>query len=315
MSVPSNVIVTGGRVEQAQQHPAERRLPRARLADQPDRLPGSIARSTPSTARTWPTVRRSMPRRIGKCFVTPVPRQAARRRDRSGRRWSRRHWAPSSVSSSTRMQRARWPSATARRARPGRSSHSGDRVRAPRVEPAAGRASRWAVARRRGSTPAARRPRPPAGSPRAGPGVRVLRAREQRRRPTPPRRPGPRTSPTTRSQRSATTPRSWVTKITAMPVRACSVRSRSRICACTVTSSAVVGSSAMSSRGSHDERHRDHRPLAHAARELVRVVARGGARGSGMPTSVEQLDRACARAATCSSCGAAGSCRRAASRW
>ncbi len=35
----------------------------------------------------------------------------------------------------------------------------------------------------------------------------------------------------------------------AMPVSACNSRSRSRICACTVTSSAVVGSSAIKSRG------------------------------------------------------------------
>ena len=46
----------------------------------------------------------------------------------------------------------------------------------------------------------------------------------------------------------------------------------SRIWACTVTSRAVVGSSAISSVGVVDQRHRDHRPLAHAAGELVRVV-------------------------------------------
>ncbi len=54
----------------------------------------------------------------------------------------------------------------------------------------------------------------------------------------------------TRSATSAITPRSWVIMITAIPS---SLRSRSirrRICACVVTSSAVVGSSAISSFGS-----------------------------------------------------------------
>ena len=37
---------------------------------------------------------------------------------------------------------------------------------------------------------------------------------------------------------------------TAVPRRACCSRSRSKICACTVTSSAVVGSSAISTAGS-----------------------------------------------------------------
>ena len=49
--------------------------------------------------------------------------------------------------------------------------------------------------------------------------------------------------------------------------------SSSRICAWIVTSSAVVGSSAISSSGLHDERHRDHHALPHAAGELVRIVA------------------------------------------
>ena len=48
----------------------------------------------------------------------------------------------------------------------------------------------------------------------------------------------------TRSARPATTPRSCVTRTTAAPVMSRAVLSTSRICACTVTSSAVVGSSA-----------------------------------------------------------------------
>ena len=71
-----------------------------------------------------------------------------------------------------------------------------------------------------------------------------------------------------------------------------------------VTSSAVVGSSQRISFGSHDERDRDHHPLPHAARELVRVGAARGARGSGMPTSrISSSARARARLARlCPSC-------------
>ena len=52
------------------------------------------------------------------------------------------------------------------------------------------------------------------------------------------------------SATSATTPRSCVISMTAESNSACRSRIRSRICACTVTSSAVVGSSAISRSGS-----------------------------------------------------------------
>ncbi len=51
---------------------------------------------------------------------------------------------------------------------------------------------------------------------------------------------------------SATTPRSWVMSMRAAPVRSWTSRISSRIWAWIVTSRAVVGSSAMSSFGSHD---------------------------------------------------------------
>ena len=53
----------------------------------------------------------------------------------------------------------------------------------------------------------------------------------------------------------------------------CWAASRSRIWACTVTSSAVVGSSANSSLGPQASAIGDDDPLAHAAGELVRVLA------------------------------------------
>ena len=58
-----------------------------------------------------------------------------------------------------------------------------------------------------------------------------------------------------------------------------------------VTSSAVVGSSAIRMLGSHDERHRDHHALAHPAGELVGVLVDPALR-IGDVHEVEQLDRA-----------------------
>ena len=69
---------------------------------------------------------------------------------------------------------------------------------------------------------------------------------------------------------------------------------RSRICAWTVTSSAVVGSSAIRMSGLCSERHRDHRALAHAARVLVRIVAEALLRLRDADRG-EQLDDALAR--------------------
>ena len=72
------------------------------------------------------------------------------------------------------------------------------------------------------------------------------------------------------------------------------------ICAWTVTSSAVVGSSAMSSSRVERERHRDHRPLSHPARELVRIVVDSRLLGLRDADPVEKLDRAPPRRRPCS---------------
>ena len=68
----------------------------------------------------------------------------------------------------------------------------------------------------------------------------------------------------------------------------------SMICAWIVTSSAVVGSSAIRIVRVVRERHRDHRALAHAARELVRIVVDAllGMRDADLP---QELHRAVAR--------------------
>ena len=77
---------------------------------------------------------------------------------------------------------------------------------------------------------------------------------------------------TIRSASPATTPRSWLISAIAMADSARSARSKSTICACTVTSSALVGSSAISSDGLAQQTHADHHALAHAARQLMRIL-------------------------------------------
>ena len=76
----------------------------------------------------------------------------------------------------------------------------------------------------------------------------------------------------TRSAMSATTPMSWVIRTTAVWRSMARCRSRSRICAWMVTSSAVVGSSAISIVGAGDQRGSDHDALAHAAGEFERAL-------------------------------------------
>ena len=84
---------------------------------------------------------------------------------------------------------------------------------------------------------------------RAAPPCRGAAARRTARRRRAPRPPGPRTSRRRGGPFRTTTPMLCVTSTSAMPRSRCSPRSRSRICAWIVTSSAVVGSSAISSRG------------------------------------------------------------------
>ena len=63
-----------------------------------------------------------------------------------------------------------------------------------------------------------------------------------------------------------------------------------------VTSSAVVGSSAMMQLRIAGEPDRDHHPLAHAAGELMRILFQPRAR-VGDADQLQQLDRARARPA------------------
>ena len=87
----------------------------------------------------------------------------------------------------------------------------------------------------------------------------------------------------TRSATCDTTARSWEIKSMASPNLARSCASRSSICAWIVTSSAVVGSSAISNcPAAVHNRHRDHHPLPHPAGKLVRIVPAPAAPARGL---------------------------------
>ena len=138
------------------------------------------------------------------------------------------------------------PRAAAARA----SAHSGRRARQRgwNGQPEGGWMSEGGLARDRHEPPAARRRRA-WGSSRAGPTCRGAAGRRRRPRPAPPRRSARRTSP--RRGRPCAPPRRGRGVISRIPdpsARCCSCI-RSRIWAWMVTSSAVVGSSAMSRAG------------------------------------------------------------------
>ena len=76
-----------------------------------------------------------------------------------------------------------------------------------------------------------------------------------------------------------------------MPSRARISASSARICACTVTSSAVVGSSAIKQVRLVGERHRDHDALALAAGQLMRIALQPGF-GIGNADLRQQFERA-----------------------
>jgi hypothetical protein len=96
----------------------------------------------------------------------------------------------------------------------------------------------------------------------------------------------------TSSAMRRTMPRSWVMNSIAMPSLAADPSAASRICACTVTSSAVVGSSAISRSGSVGERHRDHHALALPARHLVRIGVEPAGSGCRPSQAVRRRVRA-----------------------
>ena len=231
-----NAIAPARRLDQPQQQRGRWSTCRSRIRPPaPASRPRARSNDTPSTARTgrWPSPHG--PPVTGKCLrqlvrtcssgaVTTAPSsgRGAPRARRSGHQ--RRHRRAAHIA-----------------ARCGSAGGSGSLAAGSpeRRHRAVDRAQRGARASSSGGT-AAQQPRGIGMARRARTAARPARLHDLRRRTSPPRG---RTI-------SATTPRSWVISRIAMPSSRCSRRSRSRICAWIVTSSAVVGSSAISSWGS-----------------------------------------------------------------
>ena len=275
-------------------------LPQPDSPTRPSVSPRRTSRLTPSTAWTRATSRwNRMPFLTGKylrdvaaprrsaspfCSLTPSPRSA--------RGWivvSRR----ADFAAGSRWQASRWPRRRARSSSSGTSLHCSNRVRAARARRRTPRAA-WIsdggtpgiAVSRCGSRPVEARDR--AEQP---PGVRVLRRREERRASCPARRPGPRTSRTTRSATSATTPMSCVImhdRRAELVLELADQLEDLRLDRHVERRRRLVGDQEV---GVARERHRDHHALAHAARELVRIVVDAHAR-VGDADRLEQLDRA-----------------------
>ena len=99
----------------------------------------------------------------------------------------------------------------------------------------------------------------------------------------------------TRWQVSATTPRSWVIRMTAAPVRLLQLQHQVedlRLDGDVERGGRLVGDQQRRIAG---QRHGDHHALAHAAGELVRIVVERGARRRGCCTSRSISTRALAR--------------------
>ena len=292
-------------------------LPAARLPHQPERL--APRRPTKRHARHGlhrPTVPRERPPRTGKSFT--------RSRDLEHRRRRRRPASAPSTPSSRRERHARLE-------RPRRSGTptSGR----PRPSRSSGRSVAQTPSRRRtGSAGGTRSPAAGCISDGGAPAMRCSRSlaapvepRQRREQPARVRmarlvedlvdrrraRPaGPAYITSTRSATPATTPRSWV--ISMIDECACgpgSARARSSTCAWIVTSSAVVGSSAMSTSGSLAIAiaiiARWRMPPENSCGYCSRALA-----GLRDADEVEQLDRAARRARPRSRRGAPRSPRR-----
>ena len=214
--------------------------------------PGRIASDTPSTARTWPTVRLKIPRRIGKWTF----RSRTSRSGRDGRSPVAAAISPGAGASaiaparsvSRRWQRTSWPSTM-------------------RVQPGGSVRHRSKTCSQRSAK------RQPANSPESAGTWPAMTSSSVPRLPVPgsaaksfreygccgARKKASRSATSTicpayitatRCAMPETTPRSWVIRRIDIPRCAWSERSRSSTCAWIVTSSAVVGSSATRSSGS-----------------------------------------------------------------
>ena len=287
---PSKRTRAGGRARSAAAPAGRASTCRSRFADDRQRLAGATARSTPSTARTAPRARPNSPRRTGKCLTRPStcssgarqrwapPRRMRRqhlgieRRAPAGRPRARRRPRRSGGSSRAAVLDRRTGSAAAKRQPGGRPQRVGhlalDRREPLALAVAAAGSSR---AGRRCTDAAARRTAPRTGAcSTMRPGIHhghlvgdlgddaeVVRDQDHR----------------------------------GAGLAAAASRISSRICAWIVTSSAVVGSSAISSRGSQAS------AIAIIARWRMPPESWCGysskrCSGAGMRTCAQHLDRA-----------------------
>ena len=192
------------------------------------------------------------------------------------------HRAARASCSGSSQQRSRWPAAAGSRASSGGTSvQLLERVRAAGPEVAALRGAQQRRGQAARSAAGARAAAGRAGSAsRAGPRCRGAGGRRRSRRAVPCSTIRPAYMTATRSAISATTPRSWVIMITAIPsscLEALEQLQDLRLGGDVERGRRLVGDQQLRLVG---ERHRDHRPLAHPAGELVRVVV-DPARGLG----------------------------------
>ena len=271
--------------DQPQDQARERALAAAALADQRQRLAGADVEvdTVHGRQRSSSGARRS-PARPGTASSGPGPRAVAHR----GVQRTRRGVVAAELIGLRRASRARVL-----------LDASVDAVRAARREPAGRRHGRQLRHAAEDDREALARHRPGRACCASAPGCRGAGDRRTPRRTVSASTISPAYITATRSAISLTTPRLCVIRITLIPSSSRRPAIRSRIWAWIVTSSAVVGSSAISSLGSSRSASRDHHALAHPAGELVRVVVEPRRRARDAD-ALEHLDRAGPRLASSS---------------
>ncbi len=311
----------GGRLDQLQDGPAERRLAAARLPDQAERFAAATLKLTPSTACTGSTRARPAARAVtGKCLTRSVtssraspPACGCRRLVHAG---ASRPIRPS-TSRSTRLrsgssqQRSRWSVASATRLEAGHLRAALEGVGAARAEGAAA-VEVEQRGRRAGDLRqplAAAAGRSAVSEPEQAPGVGVLGVVEDLVERSllddPPR--VHHQHPVGDLGDDAEVVGDEDRRQAALAVEPLEQGQDLRLDGDVERRRRLVGDQHL---GLERQRHRDHRPLAHAAGEFVRVGV-DPLLGVGDPDRVEHLDGELARLRACrSSRGGRGSPRR-----
>ena len=280
--MPVEEHAAGGRPVEPEEEPRERRLARAGFADQPERLAAADLERDAVHRPNHVTVA---------CGSDPeMPVQVFRGDERLGR--SRRDQPGPLLGQVTRGPDGRRSARGAAASRCGsRSSAYGQRGWKEQPDGSScGRGGWPPIAAIGASTSSSSRQIAPSSASLYG----MHRAGEQPRRPALRSTIRPAYMTWIVSQIVAASPRSCVIRITPSSRSSTSRPSRSTMRACVVTSSAVVGSSAIRTSGFGGDRHRDHHALTHSAGELVRIAVEA-ARRRGDADVAEQLDRPRAR--------------------